>query len=337
MKLACLCFTKEGEHVASRICEYDPDVDIYTRENYKQNLDNMFSRYDGIVFISSTGIAVRMTAPYLKSKTTDPAIVVIDDLARYVISLVSGHLGGANQLAEELARFLKCQPIITTASDSRGIEAIDMFAKKNGWTIGNMEHAKIITAMMLEQKPMQILVEHGGQYQALAVDDMKSEKLRLHYPHLTQGSAEGYLYLTSKGSVTCPDPHVVIHPKILNVGIGCKKGKSSQEILDAIQTVFEEHDLSLESIQQIATIELKRHEPGIIEACEVLKCGLQIFSNEAIEAVQDQFSTSNWVKTVTGVTGVCEPCCYLAGGELIINKTAINGVTVAVSRETLYG
>ena len=143
MKIACLYFTSSGETIAKRIVKSsDYEVHIYSKENYKSNLNDIFEHYNGIVFISSTGIAVRISAPFIKNKQIDPAIVVVDDLGRYSISLLSGHIGGANELAKNIAGYLNNQVIITTASDGRGIEAIDMFAKRNNLFIESFEDAK---------------------------------------------------------------------------------------------------------------------------------------------------------------------------------------------------
>ncbi|MGK5093520.1 cobalt-precorrin 5A hydrolase [Deltaproteobacteria bacterium TL4] len=337
MKLACIAFTPEGRNLALNIQQrFDGKVDLYSKENYKESLPLIFEQYDGLVFLSSTGIAVRLSAPFLKDKNTDPAIVVVDDLARYAISLVSGHLGGANELTESLATLLKCQPIITTASDGRGIEAIDLFAQKHNLVIGDMNDAKIITAMMLEGKKIQILLESGEGYESLSPND-KEKGLRIQYPYLVEEHPEGCVFITSATRVECKLPSVLLHPKILNLGVGCRKGKTKDELFNAIVSVFGTHHLSLKSVKRLATLELKIQEPGIQKICQEQGWELKGFSNAEIEAVQVQFEQSAWVQASVGVTGVCEPCCYLAGGTLIVNKTAINGITVSVSRERIYG
>ena len=153
MKIACLSFTREGEKIARQIeDQLDEPVNCFDKSNYQPNLSRIFADYEGIVFISSTGIAVRLSAPYLKDKVSDPAVVVVDDMARFAISLVSGHIGGANSLAEKIAKLLGCQPVITTASDSRGIESVDLFAKNNGYLIRDLNAVRQITVLMLEGK-----------------------------------------------------------------------------------------------------------------------------------------------------------------------------------------
>ncbi len=318
MRIACISFSNAGEKIATRIRDnFSYVVDCFNKDNYRKNFSRIFGEYQGIVFISSTGIAVRICAPYLKNKISDPAIVVIDDTGKYAISLVSGHLGGANDLTQELANFLKCQPIITTASDNRGIEAVDLFAKKYDLFIEDLNAAKTVTAMMVDGKRI-------GFYSLL------NEKI--HYPNLVKSHPEGCIFVDVAERIECSVPACILRPKILFIGIGCRKGKAGYEILDAIEQVFQQNNLSLKSVKAIATIELKKNEPGIHEASHALRCDMRIFSDKQIAEVQDQFEPSAFVEETTGVKSVSEPCAYLAGGELIIPKKTFDGITIAVSQ-----
>jgi cobalt-precorrin 5A hydrolase len=318
-KIACFTFTQNGEQIAAQIqSRYHEHIDVFTKVDYKEHLPRVFTEYDRLVFISSTGIAVRLCAPLLKDKTSDPAVVVVDDLGRYAISLVSGHLGGANELAQKIAKVLNCQPIITTASDGRGIEAVDLFAKRNNLFIENLNDAKIMTAMMVEGHPIRLISEIDA---------------RIGYDNIVDDNPAGCIYITSQNQVNSDIPYCILRPKNLNVGLGCKRGKTKEEILRAITQVFQEHNLHLNSIKTIATIEMKQDEVGIIETCHELGCELKIHLNEEIHKVQHLFPASELVQSAVGVTAVCEPCAYLAGGELIVGKTVVDGVTVAVARK----
>ncbi|WP_051514891.1 cobalt-precorrin 5A hydrolase [Fervidicella metallireducens] len=292
MKLACIAFTNNGEKIAGKIkTETAYEVDIYTKKDYKDNLNRIFSCYEGIIFISSTGIAVRISTQFLKDKTFDPAVVVVDDLGRFAISLLSGHIGGANELAIKIANILNCQPVITTASDGRGIEAVDMFAKKNNLCMENLKDIKKITALMVEGKRIKLHSEL---------------KLELNYNNLVEENEDGIIFVTSKDEVNCDKPHCILRPKNLIVGIGCRRGKSKEEILNAINNVFKENNLSIESIKTIATVDIKADEVGIINACEELKCEMKIFMREKIKEIEKMFTSSEFVKSAIGVTSVCE-------------------------------
>jgi len=318
MKIACLYFTDSGGAIAKRIkYSSDYEVHVYSKENYKNSLNDIFEHYDGIVFISSTGIAIRISMPFIKSKSVDPAIVVVDDLGRYSISLLSGHIGGANELAENIANHLKCQAIITTASDGRGIEAVDMFAKRNNLYIESLEDAKKITSMMVAGEAIKIESEI---------------KSKIGYGNIVYKNEVGVIFVTSKLSINYDKPSCILRPKNIIVGLGCRRGKTVDEIINALFIVFKDNDLSINSLKQIATVDVKQDESGIIEACEYLKCEMLIISREAIKVVQDKFDKSAFVESTIGVTSVCEPCAFIAGGEIIVCRTAINGITIAISK-----
>ncbi|MDF2519820.1 MAG: cbiG [Clostridia bacterium] len=319
MKLACIAFTHEGMLIAERIKEWQGfEVDVFGKDSYKQHLGRIFKAYKGVVFIGSTGIAVRLCAPYLVHKTIDPAVVVIDDLGRYCISLVSGHLGGANSLACRLSDLLGCQPIITTASDGRNIEAVDIFAMRNDLYIENLEDAKKITAFMVAGKRVKLDSE---------------QPIELNYHNLADADYDGVIFVSTRENVSSCKPYCILRPKNIYVGIGCRRGKHKDEILKAIREVFKVNNLCLSCIKALATVDVKRDEEGIIEACKELECKMLVIGREEIGRVEDQFSPSRFVKSAIGVSSVCEPCAYLAGGEIIVSKTAINGITIAVSKE----
>lgn len=318
-KIACISFTQNGTRLAEKIrSAFHGQVDVFTKDTYKSNLSGIFETYGGIIFISSTGIAVRLSAPFLQDKTHDPAVVVVDDLGRFAISLVSGHIGGANELARRIAEILNCQPIITTASDGRGIEAIDLFAQRHDLFIENLEDAKTITAMMVGDKPIKLISEIP---------------VTLNYQQVVEQNPAGCIYVTSQKYVECALPHCLLRPKNLNVGIGCKRGKTQEEILKAIRQIFQVHNLSLNSIKTFATIDRKRGETGLLDICKTLQRPLKCFTKEEIQQVQYRFPASSLVQSKVGVSAVCEPCAYLAGGKIIVGKTIIDGVTVAVARE----
>ncbi|GIM28185.1 hypothetical protein CPJCM30710_08510 [Clostridium polyendosporum] len=319
MKIACISFTGNGYLISEQIKNnLQHVVDIYTKDNYKDKLDNIFKSYDGIIFISATGIAVRLIAPYIIDKTIDPAVVVVDDLGRYSISLLSGHIGGANNLANEVAGAINAVSVITTASDGRGIDAVDVIAKRYDLYINSMKDAKVITALMVEGKRIAVQSE---------ID------VKINYHNICKDNPDGFIVISSENSVSFDKPNCVLRPRVLNVGIGCRKGKTKEEILNAIKKVFNDSNLSIQSIKNIGTVDVKKDEKGLIEACKELKRDLKIFLRDEIEKVQHKFKSSSFVKSQIGVTSVAEPCAYLLGGEIIIRKTAVDGVTVSVAKE----
>lgn len=319
MKIACISFTSNGYLISQRIkIRLQHALDIYTKDNYKSKLNYIFRSYDGIIFISSTGIAVRLIAPYISDKTVDPAVVVVDDLGRYSISLLSGHIGGANDLANEVAKAINAVPVITTASDGRGIDAVDTIAKRYDLYIDSMKDAKAITALMVDGKRIAIQSEIS---------------VKINYPNICRDDPDGFIVISSANDMVFDKPNCVLRPKVLNVGIGCRKGKTKEEILNAVKKVFDDSNLSIRSIKNIGTVDVKKDEAGLIEACKELNRDLKIFFRDEIKKVQHRFKSSSFVQSQIGVTSVAEPCAYLLGGEIIIRKTAVDGVTVSVAKE----
>lgn len=349
MKIAVMSFTSSGKEVSEKIkLELDKSSTSYDvieigKQTFEDKLSNhmndIFSSYDALVFISSTGIAVRLIAPFIKSKTSDPAVIVIDDLGKHTISLLSGHIGGANELTLEISDILKNEAIITTASDGRGIDAVDVFAKRNNFYIEDMEQAKILTALMVEGKRIKLISEVCVELNYKNVETIIEEDLE----YKSEVSCEGIIIVSSNqnvekylkeknGKSIC-----ILRPRNLNIGIGCRRGKTKDEIMVGIMEVFKDNNLSLKSIGKIGTIDIKHDEVGIIEVSKELNAEMVLFSKDDIGNVSDQFEKSKFVKSNVGVTSVCEPSAYLLGKEIIVYKKIFNGVTIAVSRSEKNG
>ena len=340
MKVACLSFTDKGRDIGRKLEKYGDKKDFleichYENSEVEGGIKSIFEKivkeYEGIVFISATGIAVRMISPYIIDKTVDPAVVVVDDLGRYSISLLSGHIGGGNRLCEIVGEILGAKPIITTASDGRNIEAVDIFAMRKGYVMENMEEVKKITSMMVNDKRIGYFSEMEGhiKYDNLVfiygLENIKEYEDKL----------DGVLCISSIKQIDINIPHVILRPKNLNIGVGCKKGTSGKEIINAILDVLDKNNFSSNSIKSINTIEIKSDELGILEAASYFKCTRNIYTIEEIKMVEEKFEKSDFVKRNVGVYCVSEPCAYLSGGEIVVGKTKYNGITVAVSKEMI--
>lgn len=322
MRAACITYTDSGQSIAEIIESGMKNVTVFRNSDYdggiKSIIGDIFKSYDRIAFICAAGIAVRMIAPYVRRKTVDPAVVVVDDMGRYSISLLSGHIGGANELAREIADLIGAEAVITTGSDARGIEGVDMFAQRYGLEIESMEDAKEITSIMV----------NGGGIRLISEIETS-----INYGNISDDVYKGCILVTSQERVDCLRPYCVLRPKNLNIGIGCRRGKSSQHILNAIYEVFRANNLSMKSIKSVSSIDVKRNENGIIEACHILGCKFMTFSAMEIRSLKGMFTKSAFVESKVGVPSVAEPCACLGGGKLIVGKNIINGVTIAVARE----
>lgn len=278
----------------------------------------LFRDHQAIIFVCACGIAVRMIAPHILSKQSDPAVIAADDRGNFVIPLLSGHLGGANALARVIADAIGAQAVITTATDIGGQFSPDSFAAANHLLITDFTAAKEIAAAVLKNEPIGFRCAYPYQNlpPELAVTD-----------HAACG-----IVIADTAEIT-PYP-ITLHliPRNIVVGIGCKKGISAEQITDAVTSVLTGHGISMARICKAASIDLKAEEPGLLQFCETMNIPLHTFSAEALMKTAGTFSRSQFVEGVTGTDNVCERSAVLcSGGNLTVHKTAVNGVTVAAA------
>ena len=318
MKLAYLSFTEKGRQLAGRLaaalggsvqrCGASCSLEAWTAAHFSQS--------DGLVYVGAAGIAVRAIAPYLKSKTTDPAVVVVDECARYAIPILSGHLGGANDLARAIGRVCGALPVLTTATDVNGVFAVDEWAKRQNCRILNPERIKTVSAKLLA----------GGTVTVQSAWPIAGQPPR----NVHQGENSGADVLLD----IHPSPGEVLHlvPRIAVLGVGCKKNVSSQALEAALAAFLTGAGVCEQAISAVASIDLKKEELGLLSFCAAHGWPLRTYPAEQLRAVEGQFTPSAFVQGVTGVDNVCERSAVLAsGGVLCRGKTAGNGVTMALA------
>ncbi len=277
-----------------------------------------FREADALIFCCASGIAVRAIAPWVKDKTMDPAVIVTDDQGRFIIPLLSGHLGGANELALLIADALQATPVLTTATDVHGVFAVDVFAKKNHLKIGDMTLAKEVSAALLAGEPV-------GFCSELPVEGRLPKGL-------TEGEAGLGICISSRAGEKTFAKALQLIPLRYAVGIGCRRGKDVEELAAFLREQLEAAGVSESELRCIASIDLKKDEPGLIGLSNSLGIPFQTYTPEELLAVPGDFTASEFVKTVTGVDSVCERAAVkAAGGPLIVKKTAVNGMTFALA------
>ena len=285
-----------------------------TKDIYRKN----FSSMDALIFIGACGIAVREIAPYLVSKKTDPAVLCIDEKMQFVIPLLSGHIGGANDLARRLAAALGASAIITTATDVNGKFAADAWAAKNGCAISSMPLAKKVAAEILERD----------------VPLVSEFPIRGALPNGVAESDAGALGVLIGIHTKAPFTQTLrLVPRILHIGIGCRKGISKETVKATIRAVFTDYDLDLNAVKGVYSIDLKRQEAGLLAACAEHDWPAAFYTAEELQAVEGEFTESPFVQSVTGVGNVCERAAMRGAEKLLVKKTAVDGVTVAVAAE----
>ncbi len=297
-----------------------------------------FSAYRRHVFITSAGVAVRCIAPHLRDKSIDPAIVVLDHHGRNVVSLLSGHLGGANSLAHEVADILGGQAVITTATDTEKLPSLDILALEFSLAIANVKAVAKVNSALLAGRP--VIVDDPQNHLQLkgsAWEDLFVFTESEAYAGLDPEEIPAMARVTVTPGIGVPsERNLVLHPKILHVGIGCRRGVKAAEIVDFVTTTLTQLELSPGAIADIASAEIKQFEPGLHEAAAKLSVPLKFFSVKELDAVPVT-NVSPKAQEVFGLDGICEPAAVLAAGPnaaLRLPKLAGRGITLTVAQET---
>lgn len=358
--ISIICPSPKGNEIALKLQEH-LGAELFIKE-HNENSSKDFSLSDiakkamktskGIVFISSTGIAVRAIASFLEGKDKDPGVVVVDLACKYAINILSGHLGGGNELTIKIAEFLNVQPIITTATDNLGIIAPDVLAKENGLIIEDLKKAKYIASLLVDEKIIGIKddyneIEIGKGYERV-------QELRENCIWVTHN-----LKFNFNDKFTCNEVNDMNRSIILNkyneglnernefeeldsskilrlikkdliLGIGCRRNTTYKKLYDFISNGLIKYNLDIKAVSAIVSVDVKKDEGGIIKLAEKIDCPFKTFTREEIKTVQDKYEKSEFVLKTLGISGVCEPSVDLAGAEVIISKVKNEGMTLAI-------
>lgn len=287
-----------------------------SHELYAEN----FAWADLMVFVGSCGIAVREIAPYVKDKKTDPAVLVTDELGKFVIPLLSGHIGGANEFAQILAKLLKATPVITTATDINHKFSVDAWAARKGFVISSMAAAKAVSAAILEE------------YVPLCCDFPIVSPL----PNGVVDGKSGKVGICMSYEQKTPYAQTLnLIPKIVHLGIGCRRNTPVENIREVVNGALQAANIDRRAVKCVASIDLKADEQGLLAFCEENSWEIAFYTAEQLKEVNGDFTPSEFVKSITGVDNVCERAALKDADKLIIKKTACNGVTVAAAVEYL--
>ncbi len=352
-RVAVVAITKNGVEIASRIKARMRYWDVYAQEkfkgknNYGININwyseptaslvaRLFNSYNALICIFSLGAVVRLIAPYIKDKKVDPAILVIDDKARFVISVLSGHLGGANELARIVASILDATPVITTAADVNETIAVDLLGKEFNWVIDESTERNVtmLSAAMVNEEPIGIyqdagepLIKDRGLPKNVTIFNSLDELILSGYKALiiTDRVLDRYDELLNRA--------VVYRPKSLVVGLGLHYDTSKEEIAYGIEQVFKEHGLSIKSIRNIATLERRLEVKGLVEFSKEHGIEIKYYTKEDLASVNVP-NPSSIVSMYEGTPSVAEASALLdSKGVLIVEKRKFPlNLTIAVAR-----
>lgn len=327
-----LSFTDRGEALAERLASElggeaaragrDQPVGAWT--------ENAFRDRAVLVFVGATGIAVRAIAPFLRHKAEDPAVLAVDETGRYVIPLLSGHLGGANAMARKVAAITGGEAVITTATDLNGVFAVDLWAGRQNMKVRQPERIRTVSSKLLA----------GGEIRVNCRWVIHGEPPE----HVAFSPAQDHAAARRFSDTDCPEGDVLVSyrdtessalqlvPNILTLGVGCRKGTGAEALEESLERFCKERRILPEAIRSAASIDLKRGEEGLLRFCRNHDWPVRFCTAEELRGVEGSFRSSEFVQSAVGVDNVCERAAVLAsGGTLVEAKYAGNGITFALA------
>ncbi|MCT4616535.1 MAG: cobalt-precorrin 5A hydrolase [Marinifilaceae bacterium] len=329
--IGVIAITKQGIGIAKRISRSNINSKLYTLSKWEEpgfnSIDGslkdycefLFERHDALVFIMATGIVVRSIAPYVNSKLTDPAVLVIDDRANNVISLLSGHLGGANKLCLEISRLLNSNPVITTASDVNGLASVDMLAQKYNLEIDSMDDVKKITAYIVNREPIVL----DDKYNIIEEDCFLN----------IESYCKGKLVVTNRLNLDVDVDYAKLIVKNIYVGIGCRRDTENDLMIESFYHCLEKYNIDSRSVCRIASIDLKSDEKAILNLANEIAVDIDFFKAEDLRKYDHLFESSEFVRKTVGVGAVSSCASYLSAGtkgKFICEKEKYKGITISI-------
>lgn len=351
---AIVAITKHGVEMARDLAQKFPGTDLYYMSKFARGDEEargiqLFSNsvrmlfpalwpvYKGLIVIISLGAVVRMIAPLLEDKKKDPGVVVVDDRGENVISVLSGHLGGANELAREVAAVMGARPIITTASDVQKTIPVDLFGRRFGWEWDSADKLTPVSASVVNEEHVAV-VNESGERDWWMHDTPMPPSIKEYASIAEAQAAKPHAALVVTHRLLAPeeqpilDNGVLYRPKVIVLGMGCNRGTSAEEIEAVIRETLDELQFSLKSVKALVTIELKKDEAGLIAVCEKYGWPFVWYSPEELNQVEIS-EPSETVFKFTGAYGVSEPAAKLYAGvdELVLTKKKSGNVTISVA------
>lgn len=343
-KVLIMSFTNKGvelSNLISKSIETEYDVREYAFHKYigesnsipftsgKDTMRTAFvEKYDYVIFIGAVAMAVRMLDGLMQGKDKDPAVIVVDVMANFAISVLSGHIGGGNEFTKYIADIVGATPVITTATDVSGHFAPDVFAKKNNLKLLSLSKAKEVAAAILNGETVKAYVEPGVKTDKLPdeieiVEDeseLDDKELSVRILKETPFDKANALYLIKRDII---------------IGVGCRKNIESEVFEREISDRLKDNKIDINRVLKIHSIDIKQDEKAINDFCEKYDIESEFFSESSLNRIEGEFTKSEFVRSVTGVDNVCERSAIAKGDELFVKKTAKNGVTMALARRKM--
>ncbi len=334
MRIAIISVSDKGQKLAFDLKEkLDSDSTIIKCDLYHKNVKKyfpiLFYEYDAIIAIMASGILIRSIAPLVESKTTDPAVVNIDDNGKFVISSLSGHLGGANELTNKIAELINATPVITTSTDVNNKLGIDVLARDLYLSIKNPEEILHFNKSILEGREILLTVNPNKNFDYL-IEYLSNNEREINISVFYSSKAD-----PDEVIVSLDEHELILKERKIVVGIGCRRDKEYEKIYDGFAKSLEELKISSSRVNLLASAEIKKDENGILELSENLDIPVKFVELDKLKMFESSdVAKSDFVYSKFGIYGVCEPSALIMAGydsKLIYKKTSYDGVTIAVA------
>ena len=349
-KTAVLAITKNGIRIGQKLKGVFPDWDVFAPSKFSdennsndkmmtlyseptsEKIVELFKNNDAVVCIFSLGAVIRLVAPHLKDKKTDPAVIVIDDQANFVISVLSGHIGGANEMTREIAKGLDALPVITTAADVNNTIAVDLVGRDLGWKIDDDSTVTRISAHMVNEEPIGVLQEAGARnwYKKLP----KNVSIYSNLEDLRNSDSKACLIISDRQIDKYPEKESVVYrPPSLVIGIGLHQDTSKETIRQGIRTCLQRFKLSSKSVARLVSIKKPQDIQGLIDIGKEMGVPVEYVNREELAEIAAP-NPSETVRTFEGTASVSEAAALkVSGGELIVEKQKFPpDLTISIAR-----
>lgn len=319
MKIAILAITASGKMRAHSLAAQLPLATVLEgKGKFSATLSEAWPHYDAFICIMATGIVVRALAPLIEDKRTDPCVLVVDEEGHFAISLLSGHLGGGNDLTRTVAKLCGGQAVITTASDVLGLTALDIWARDHGLLVADKARLTTAMATLVNTGCLQI-------YSDVEIPELPEDLIMVHE------ASQADLIISSSAKINGLRPH--LYPCNLVAGVGCNRGTPASFFASAFAELCHKNNLAAAAFRNLASIDLKNDEKGLLEFARQNRYPIDFYDKDKLNSIPN-LTPSPAVLKATGAQGVAEPAAILSSGygQLIIGKQKWQDVTIAVAR-----
>lgn len=311
---------------------------IISEGSLREELALQIEKYDGFIMIMALGIIVRLIAPYVKDKRNDPAVVCLDEKGQFAISVLSGHLGGANELTEVISRRVNAIPVITTATDVNQTISFDLIAEKYNLGIEPFNNLKYFNGAMVNKE--KVIIYSDMELPKELRDELQEHNLPIKpLEQFNESDLNNFCCIISENIVNSKSSNnqIFLRPRNLIIGVGCRKHTETELVVNAIKQGMAKINKSTAAIKKIVSVDIKKEEKGILEAAKHFGVPVQFFSAIRLQETiaSGSLAKSDFVHQNIGVEGVCEPAAILGGTnpQLILRKTIFPKTTIAVAKE----